>query len=173
MHSIGFGPRAAGLRALLFFLLSVTPLLVRADARTQSACAAFAAAAGPPPPCTHSSVHISAMSSHACRFVCVACAQKSCDGSAVYYSTTRAVLIHIGRSYNCYKEHKGYARVALTHRSTDLEPGGTGTAGPWPPAQPPVLNPSPHVPGDICMLNMLRCLLHMLRCPYTFDIGML
>ena len=96
-------PRLAGqsLRALLFFsLLSVTPLIVRAHARTQSACSAFAAAAGPPqaPPSTHSPVHISAMSSPAYRFVCLSYAQNSRDGSDVYYSTSRAVLVHISRN---------------------------------------------------------------------------
>ena len=67
------------------------------------------------------------------------------------------------------KEHKGYGRVTLQHRSTDQVPGGTGAAGPWPPVQasvrnPSLLTPSHHASGDICMLISLRYLLHMLRC---------
>ena len=77
------------------------------------------------------------------------------------------------RNARCAKEHKGYARVALPHRSTDLEPGGTGAAGAWPPAQASVRNPSQCESGHICMLILKRHRLHMLQCRCCFDIEML
>ena len=49
-------------------------------------------------------------------------------------------------SKDCLKQHKGYALVTLPHRFTDQVPGGTGAAGPWPPVQASVRNPSHHNP---------------------------
>ena len=35
----------------------------------------------------------------------------------------------------------------LQHKSTDHEPGGSGTAGPWPPSHVSVVNPILRIPG--------------------------
>ena len=55
------------------------------------------------------------------------------------------VQAHLSRNKQCNKEGKGIRKITVQHKSTGLEPGETGAAGPWPPLQRSVVIPSLYV----------------------------
>ena len=126
------------------YLLFVTPLFQSESdcAHTLHSLPLFAAptaATGPEPLLSHSFQ----MAHFACQYVCMSCAERVANGETTYYSSNRGAQSHLGRSVACHKEGKGTSirRIMLQHKSTDHEPGGSGTAGPWPPSHVSVVNP--------------------------------
>ena len=75
------------------------------------------------------------MTDYSCRYVCMSCADRVANGQTTYFSSHRSAQVHVGRSVICRREGKGIRRIVLQHKSTDQKPGGSGTAGPWPPAR--------------------------------------
>jgi hypothetical protein len=74
---------------------------------------------------------LATMLSNSTRFVCLACADRH---EATYFSKYQSAASHVRNSKRCKSYDRGIGTVTLVHKKSDAEAGGSGAAGPWPPA---------------------------------------